>query len=82
MIAESKLRSKLNLIMKRMRYERMWYVKRADAEGRRVAPTLSEVMIPLLSTATQHPPQEVAGTKRAATAAPISPPSSSLVAHA
>ena len=80
MLAESKLRVNLNLIMKRMRYERMWCVKRAHAEGRRVNPSLSEAIAPFLSASvTQHPPQEVAGTKRVATSDPISPPSSALL---
>ena len=80
MLAQCTLRCKLNVVLKRMRYERMWYVKRAHAEGRRVTPSFSEAIAPFLSAPLpQHSPQELAGTKRAASSDPISPPSSALV---
>ena len=85
-LAESKLRYKLNLALKRMRFERMWMVKHASVEGREVAPSLSEVMASLQGEMTSLPPTSVAkppphemiGTKRAAACTPMSPPGPSL----
>ena len=75
MLAASQIRARLDRVLSRMRFERMWAVKRAHAEGKEVAPSLSEVMALLLSkSVTQQPLQEATGSKRAATSTPKSPP--------
>ena len=75
LLSQSRLRVKLHMILNRMKYERMWMVKRACAEGREVFPSLSEAMASLLSaSATHQPPLEETGSKRAASSTPTSPP--------
>ena len=75
LLAASQLRKRLKDAVRRMRFERMWMVKRAHAQGKIVAPSLSEAMASFFSTSVmQQPPQEEAGSKRAATSTPTSPP--------
>ena len=80
LLAASRLRARLNQALRRMRFERMWAVKRAHAEGKemQVAPSLNEVMASLLPTCLpqQTPKEAAAGAKRAANSPPISTPTS------
>ena len=71
---DCELHARLRQLVKRLRFERMWHVKNAWAEGRVVAPSLSEVAAYLSSPRVLQQPQGVAGAKRAATSDPASPP--------